>query len=617
MMRRVMSLLAASALIVGVVFAGGKDLKHAHRAKLAIDSGIEGQTERGSGRYLPGLDTPNLLTWVAVDSMANAFGPASSDVEPISYDAATNVVAVIHRGASPYAVGSGQLWYNVSHDAGLTWRRVGELNGGAPLDCRYPSGAISNPAGNADTGQCLFVYSAPNLENAGLFGQITYGVDFPLGGGAGSGTVDAGNNIYNAATTIWTQPSSPWIIWGTVDLATGVPNNFTNWRTSDYVTVTRTTPASWRDTLPNFINALGFIVGKATSAGSYFSVQGLFGGDDSALAFNGGYTKSVDNGASWGAWTRPRPDWMQATGLRRNLDLMDYFQTDGPGGTVSYISDMLVDGNNHVHFFHVVVDSPWTGTDPRHIVEIYETGTGWDYKWVQQTLNPLAGLGYPGFTPAPPTVYLDQTHNAIHASISSDGQLMTMVWLDAATTAPADTFPDIWFSYRSINGGSWSAPENLTQTPGFPELLLHAAPTVKVNGPNDYTLFIGRSYQSNINTYPPDNGAKTTFYVSPFRFFTTGVKETGEQPSAFKLEQNYPNPFNPTTTIRYSIGQANRVTLKVFNTLGQEVATLVDENQSVGEHHATFDAGEFSSGVYIYKITAGTMTESKKMMILK
>ena len=613
MMRRVVFLLAASAAIMGVAFSGGKDLRNARRAKLVIDDGIQHRAQPGKGSYVPGLDNPTSLTWVAVDSMANAFGPASTDVEPLSYDAATNVVTLIHRGAAPYAAGSGQLWYNVSHNAGVTWRRVGELNGSAPLDCRYPSGAISNPAGNSDTGQCLYVYSAPNLENAGLFGQITYGVDFPLGGGAGSGLVDPGSNLYNAATTIWTQPASPWIIWGTVDLASGQPNNFTNWRTSDYVTVTRTTPTSWRDTLPNFINALGFIVGKATTAGSYFAVQGLFGGDDSALAFNGGYTKSTDNGATWGAWTRPAPDWMQATGLPQNLDLFDYYQADGPGSTVSYTSDMVVDASNHVHFFHVICDSPWTAYVPRHIIEIYENGTGWSYKWVQQNLNPYAGLGYPGVA----TTYLDQTHNAIHASISSDGQLMTMVWLDAATMAPADTFPDIWFSYRNISGSQWSTPVNLTQTPGFPELLLHAAPTVKVNGPNNYTLFIGRSYQSSINTYPPDNGVLTTFFVSPYTFLTTDVRQTGHQPEAFKLDQNFPNPFNPSTTIHYSLGGAGRVTLKIYNALGQEVATVVDQNQAAGEHQARFDASGLASGLYIYKITAGSWSESRKMLLVK
>jgi uncharacterized membrane protein len=194
---------------------------------------------------------------------------------------------------------------------------------------------------------------------------------------------------------------------------------------------------------------------------------------------------------------------------------------------------------------------------------------------------------------------------------------MTMIWLDAATTAPSDTFPDIWFSYRRIDAPAWSTPVNLTQTPGFPELLIHAAPTVKVNGGNSYTLFIGRSYQTGINTYPPDNGVATTFFVSPYTFTTTGVNEPGQQPESFKLEQNYPNPFNPTTTIRYSVATGGAVSLKVYNTLGQEVATLVNGNVAPGDHTATFDATRLSSGVYMYKLTSGNSVETRKMLLLK
>jgi hypothetical protein len=108
---------------------------------------------------------------------------------------------------------------------------------------------------------------------------------------------------------------------------------------------------------------------------------------------------------------------MQATGLPTRYDLYDYVQP--AGATVQYDQDMTIDGNDHVHFFHVVVDSPWTATDPRGILEVYETGTGWASKWVTQNLNEFTGLGYPGIV----TPYLQQTGNSTHASISSDGNV--------------------------------------------------------------------------------------------------------------------------------------------------------------------------------------------------
>jgi hypothetical protein len=86
---------------------------------------------------------------------------------------------------------------------------------------------------------------------------------------------------------------------------------------------------------------------------------------------------------------------------------------------------------------------------------------------------------------------------------------------------------------------------------------------------------------------------------------------------AFALEQNYPNPFNPSTTIEFSIPLSAQVQLKVYNILGQEVATLVNENLKVGRHSVTFDASRLASGLYLYKINAGSFVSTKKMLLLK
>jgi hypothetical protein len=97
-----------------------------------------------------------------------------------------------------------------------------------------------------------------------------------------------------------------------------------------------------------------------------------------------------------------------------------------------------------------------------------------------------------------------------------------------------------------------------------------------------------------------------------------GVNRDGEIiPSVYALEQNYPNPFNPTTSIKYSIPVGGQVTLKIYNILGQEVLTLVNENLQAGSYTATFNASNLSSGTYIYRIHAGTFTAVKKMMLLK
>ena len=86
----------------------------------------------------------------------------------------------------------------------------------------------------------------------------------------------------------------------------------------------------------------------------------------------------------------------------------------------------------------------------------------------------------------------------------------------------------------------------------------------------------------------------------------------------FTLEQNYPNPFNPSTKITYSLAERSDVSLKVYDVLGKEVASLVNNTtQEAGKYDVTFDAGKLASGLYIYTLNAGNFTSSKKMMLLK
>ncbi len=87
--------------------------------------------------------------------------------------------------------------------------------------------------------------------------------------------------------------------------------------------------------------------------------------------------------------------------------------------------------------------------------------------------------------------------------------------------------------------------------------------------------------------------------------------------SQFKLAQNYPNPFNPTTTIAYSLSEDQLVKLKVYNILGKEVTTLVNEIQSSGQHKIIFDASGLSSGIYFLKFFAGKNQDVKKMLLMK
>ncbi|NIT60960.1 MAG: T9SS type A sorting domain-containing protein [Aliifodinibius sp.] len=88
-------------------------------------------------------------------------------------------------------------------------------------------------------------------------------------------------------------------------------------------------------------------------------------------------------------------------------------------------------------------------------------------------------------------------------------------------------------------------------------------------------------------------------------------------PARFVLQQNYPNPFNPVTNIEFSVPNAEFVTLKIYNTLGQEVAKLISERLAAGEYKYEWDASGLASGVYLYRIEAGEYVETKKMILMR
>ena len=88
-------------------------------------------------------------------------------------------------------------------------------------------------------------------------------------------------------------------------------------------------------------------------------------------------------------------------------------------------------------------------------------------------------------------------------------------------------------------------------------------------------------------------------------------------PSNFSLFQNYPNPFNPTTKIRYQVPTTGLVSLRIYNVLGEVVATLVNEEKPVGYFEVELNAANLSSGVYFYRLQAGSFVETKKMVLMK
>ena len=106
-------------------------------------------------------------------------------------------------------------------------------------------------------------------------------------------------------------------------------------------------------------------------------------------------------------------------------------------------------------------------------------------------------------------------------------------------------------------------------------------------------------------------------YRRPLSELVGIVPISNEIPNQFSLSQNYPNPFNPTTNVQFSIVNVQYVTLKIFDLLGREVATLVNEQLQPGTYEVDWDGSGFASGVYYYKLVAGDYTETRKMVLMK
>lgn len=174
---------------------------------------------------------------------------------------------------------------------------------------------------------------------------------------------------------------------------------------------------------------------------------------------------------------------------------------------------------------------------------------------------------------------------------------------------------EIFTSVSGDNGATWSTPVNQTNTPFVEEKHPSFAPVSTVTA-NKIGLYYIRDKKAGGWVNVPDWGLGPVWGI--FKSMTlTGVKENVSVAKSYELFQNYPNPFNPTTTISYYVQKSGLVSIKVFDALGREVATLVNEIQTQGPREIQFFGDKLSSGIYYYSITAGDFKDTKKMMLIK
>jgi hypothetical protein len=218
--------------------------------------------------------------------------------------------------------------------------------------------------------------------------------------------------------------------------------------------------------------------------------------------------------------------------------------------------------------------------------------------------------------------------------VSPNGNVVVVMWnLPQFTGEPGNStintyvnppeankyYYDIWYAYSDDGGVTWSEPAIAVNEVDEANYWVNIA-GVEVNGDQatvHYTYYydeIPGSGQLGENSF----GTVCAWKYDNISFTVTSVDgEAGGLVNNFVLEQNYPNPFNPSTTINYSLTERSAVSLKVYDVLGNEVASLVNTSQEAGKYDVQFDASALSSGLYIYTLNIGNFISSKKMMLLK
>lgn len=183
-------------------------------------------------------------------------------------------------------------------------------------------------------------------------------------------------------------------------------------------------------------------------------------------------------------------------------------------------------------------------------------------------------------------------------SIVMSGNISHIIWKDER-----DANPEIYYKRSTDAGVNWEADTRLTNNTSN-----QIFSSIAVSG-------------SMVHVFWSDyrHGATEKYYKrNPMGNVISGIQHiSAEMPTSYSLEQNYPNPFNPITNVKFSIVNSEQVKLFVYDAMGREVQTLVNESLKPGTYEATFDGSQLTSGVYFYKILTGDYSATKKMLLLK
>ncbi|GEM_PF-3000966 len=376
--------------------------------------------------------------------------------------------------------------------------------------------------------------------------------------------------------------------------------------------------------------AIGLVGGciSAIDANTAWAAMG-----DLSFATSGGIYKTTNGGASWARQTTAYPSPGGFVDIVHMFDANNGIAIGDPNGGYYEIYSTNNGGTNWIRVPSSNIPPPlngefglipgpvffarnntlWFGTSQGRIYRSTNRGANWTvasmgldstyFVYAISFRDSLNGLST-ALNDVPGTKLLRTTDGGLTWSQIPLPQRLLPTWI---ATVPSTRFyvatsqfvPGLNGSaYSSNDGASWTTVDTLEHGIG-----VFASPNVGWNGRRKINLPQGGIWKWNGSS------------------LITSAEESGniaQVPAAFNLEQNYPNPFNPTTEIKFSVAENGRATLKVFNILGQTVATLFDDVAEAGQYYKVkFDGSQLASGVYFYRLQSGQQSAMKKLLLLK
>jgi len=309
-------------------------------------------------------------------------------------------------------------------------------------------------------------------------------------------------------------------------------------------------------------------------------------------------------------WTSPQPPFF----VGPTMDASPSF-TDN-GNKVFFISDRP-NGSAYGVWTSTRTQNGWTAPSPVNIPYVSSLSNGWrvsaasDETLYLQMVDNTTNTDF--------DIYEVKHINGVYSAPQRLNENINSSYMDlAAFIDPEENYiifsstrpggygvTDLYISSKETDG-SWKAAINMGEpvNSGASE----NSPFVSADGL--YLFFNSdRHQQYDRNPYWVD--AQVIYNL------ITDIEDEDSNPVDYYLSQNYPNPFNPTTKITYGVPQSSFIELKVYDSIGNEIVTLVNEQKSAGAYEVEFDAGNLTSGVYLYRMQAGNFNDTKKFLLLK